>query len=106
VGRDSLGQFEQLVLLAVVRLNDGAYAVSIMDEIEQRTGRPTSHAAVHVALKRMEKKGLVLSRLGAPTSERGGRAKRYYEHTPLALEQLTSQRDALLNMWDGVEAAR
>lgn len=106
MGRDSLGQFEQLVLLAIVRLGESAYAVSIMDEIEARTGRSTSHAAVHIALKRMEKKGLVASRLGAPTTERGGRAKRFFSHTPLALEQLRSQREALLNMWDGVEEAR
>jgi len=106
VGRDSLGQFEQLVLLAIVRLSDSAYAVSIMDEIEARTGRSTSHAAVHIALKRMEKKGLVESRIGEPTAERGGRARRFFTHTPLALEQLRNQREALLSMWDGVEGAR
>ena len=105
MGRESLGQFEQLVLLAIVRLGDTAYAVSIIDEIERRTGRSTSHAAVHVALRRMEQKGLVSSWLGEATPRRGGRAKRHYRHTPGAVQRLRDQRDALLNMWDGLEEA-
>lgn len=105
MGRETLGQFEQLVLLAIVRLGDAAYAVSIIEEIERRTGRSTTHAAVHIALKRMEKKGLVTSTMGDPTPHRGGRAKRFYRHTPGSLGQLRSQRDALLNMWEGVEEA-
>ena len=105
MGRESLGQFEQLVLLAILRIGDDAYAVSIIEEIEQRTGRNVSHAAVHVALKRMEKRALVSSRLGEPTPQRGGRAKRYYRHTATAVERLKDQRDALMSMWDGVEEA-
>ena len=103
MGRATLGQFEQIVLLAIVRLGDAAYTVSIVDEINERTGRSPSHAAVHIALKRMEQKGLVTSSFGVPTAERGGRSKRYYKHTPSALDQLKDQRDSLLNMWDGVE---
>ena len=104
--RQSLGEFEQLVLLACVRLGPDAYSVPIIAEIESRTGRNASHAAVYVALKRLEKKGYVSSRIGDPIPERGGRSKRHYEVLPHALEELRASRDALLNMWEGVEASR
>jgi len=104
--RESLGEFEQLVLLACLRLGDEAYAVPIVDEIAARTGRDASHAAVYVALKRLEKKGLVDSRMSEPVAERGGRSRRCFAVRPEAMEQLRASRDALLNMWDGVEAQR
>jgi len=104
--RESLGEFEQLVLLACMRLGDDAYAVPIIEEIASRTGREASHAAVYVALKRMEKKGLVSSYMSEPVAERGGRSRRCFEVLPAAMEQLRASRDALLNMWDGVEAER
>lgn len=104
--RASLGEFEQLVLLACLRLGPDAYAVPIIGEIAARTGRSASHAAVYVALKRLEKKGLVSSRMGEPVAERGGRSKRHFEVLPDAVEQLRASRDALLSMWDGVEAGR
>lgn len=103
MGRDSLGDFEQLVLLAVARLGDRAYVVPILEEIAARTGREASHAAVYVALRRLEAKDLVASRLGAPTPERGGRAKRFFRLEPDAIQRLRESRDALLSMWDGVE---
>lgn len=102
--RESLGEFEQLVLLACLRLGDGAYVVSVIDEIAARTGREASHAAVYVALKRLEKKGLVVSSMGEPVAERGGRSRRHFEVEPKALVQLRASRDALLSMWEGVEA--
>lgn len=102
--RESLGEFEQLVLLACLRLGPDAYSVSIIDEIAARAGRDASHAAVYVALKRLEKKGLVSSRMGESVAERGGRSKRHFEVMPEAVEQLRTSRDALLRMWDGVEA--
>ena len=102
--RESLGEFEQLVLLACIRLGPEAYVVPIIDEIAVHAGRSVSHAAVYVALKRLEKKGMVTSRLGAPVAERGGRSKRHFEVLPPAVEQLRASRDALLSMWDGVEA--
>jgi DNA-binding PadR family transcriptional regulator len=102
--RRSLGEFEQLVLLAILRIGEDAYAVPIIEEIESRASRDVSHAAVYIALKRLEKKGLVSSRLADPTSERGGRAKRYFQVQPDALRQLRESRDALLSMWEGVEA--
>ena len=103
MGRDSLGDFEQLVLLAVARLGEQAYVVPILEEIAARTGREASHAAVYVALRRLEAKDLVVSRLGESTSERGGRAKRFFRLEPAAIGRLRESRDALLSMWDGVE---
>lgn len=103
MGKDSLGEFEQLVLLACLRLGEGAYTVAIVDEIEARTGRSSSHAAVYVALQRLEAKGLVRSWLGESTPERGGRAKRFFAVEPAALPMLRGARDQLLSMWDGVE---
>jgi PadR family transcriptional regulator, regulatory protein PadR len=76
-----LGTLEHIVLLAVMRLGSEAYGNTIRDEIEQRTGRVTSFGAVYVTLQRMEGKGLVTSRLGEPTAERGGRAKRFFQVT-------------------------
>ena len=103
MGRDSLGEFEQLVLLATLRLGKDAYVVPIIDDIAVRTGRDVTHAAVYVALRRLEKRGLVSSRLGESTPERGGKPKRYFELAPEALDQLRESRDALLNMWKGLE---
>lgn len=100
----TLGEFEQIVLLAVLRLGEDAYTVSIIEEIERRTGRRLSHAAVYVALTRMEKKGLVHSRLGPPSPVRGGRAKRFFRIDPRAMPLLRESRDALLNMWKGLES--
>jgi len=103
MGRESLGEFEQLVLLACLHLESKAYAVSIIEEIEKRTGRSPSHAAVYIALRRLEKKGLVDSFLADPTPERGGRAKRFFHVAPEAVELLRESREALLAMWQGLE---
>jgi PadR family transcriptional regulator PadR len=103
VGRDSLGTFEQLVLLACLRLKEEAYTVSIMQEIEDRTGRRSQHSAIYVALRRLERRGLVRSHLGEPTPERGGRPKRYFRATPEAGTALVAARDELLAMWEGLE---
>ena len=105
MGRDRLGGFEQLVLLACLRLGEDAYTVAVVDELTARTGKDTSHAAVYVALRRLEEKGLVRSRLGASTPQRGGRPKRFFELTPAALPALEEARDALLTMWEGLEGA-
>ena len=101
----SLGEFEQLVLLAILRVDDGAYAVPVIREIEEQTGRSVSHAAVYIALRRLEEKGLVASCLAEATAERGGRAKRYYEVDAAAVPLLRQSRDALLRMWEGLEPA-
>ncbi len=104
--RRSLGEFEQLVLLAILRVGTEAYAVPIIREIETRAGRKASHAAVHIALRRLEEKELVRSRLGEATPERGGRGKRYYDVLPRAERMLVESRDAFRKMWDGLELAR
>jgi DNA-binding PadR family transcriptional regulator len=101
----ALGEFEQLVLLAILRVGDGAYTVPVIQEIEDQTGRKTSHAAVYIALKRLEEKGLVTSRLADSTPERGGRGKRIYEVNTATRRVLQESRDALLRMWDGLEVA-
>jgi DNA-binding PadR family transcriptional regulator len=103
VARETLGEFEQLVLLACVRLGEDAYAVPILREIRERTGREVTHAAVYVALRRLEAKGLVRSSLGGATAERGGRARRFFSVAPEAVTRLRESRDALLNMWEDLE---
>jgi PadR family transcriptional regulator PadR len=105
MGNRALGEFEQLVLLAILRVGEGAYTVPLVQEIEDQTGRQTSHAAVYIALKRLEEKGLVDSRLADSTPERGGRGKRIYEVKPAGRRILRESRDALLRMWDGLEVA-
>ena len=77
----SLGEFEQVVLLAILRLEDRAYGVAIRAEIAECTGREPSPGALYTTLDRLERKVLVSSRVGDPTPERGGRAKRFYTVT-------------------------
>lgn len=78
MSRSSLGEFEKLVMLAVLQLGEGAYGATIIQELETRTGRTTSAGGAYVALRRLEKKGFVTSRLGPPSSERGVRPKRFF----------------------------
>ncbi len=104
MGREGLGEFEHLVLLAVLRLGEGAYGVPIVKEIESRTGRTSSRASVYVALRRLEEKGFISSTKSDPTPERGGRAKRYFDVQEKGLELVRASRRALFAMWDGVEA--
>jgi DNA-binding PadR family transcriptional regulator len=103
VGR-ALGELEQLVLVAILRLGDEAYGVPIVEEIEARTGRKVKRSAVYVALTRMEKRGLVSSRMGDPTPERGGKAKRYFRVEPEAIDKIKASKEALVSMWQGVKA--
>jgi len=103
VTRESLGEFEQLVLLAILRLGRSAYGVPIREEIESRTGRQASRAAIYITLRRLEKRGLVESTLADPTPERGGRAKRYFRVQASAIRELRSYRGAMLSMWEGLE---
>jgi DNA-binding PadR family transcriptional regulator len=103
VGKDNLGEFELLVLLACVRLGAaGAYAVSIVDEIHERTGRDLHRAAVYVTLQRLEKKGLVSTGLGDPRPERGGKARRLVRVEPAGLAAVRESRQSLQRMWGGL----
>src|SRR5262245_9855272 len=98
-----LGEFEQMVLLAVLRLGDDAYAVTIRQEIEDRTGRAVSRGAIYITLDRLEKKGYLVSRLADATAERGGRSKRYYEVQPVGAVALRESWSAIRKMWEGLE---
>ena len=99
----TLGEFEHVVLLAVLRLGDEAYAVPIIDEIERCTGRSISRGSVYITLDRLETKGYLRSRLADPTPERGGRAKRYYALRPRAIAALRDSRRALVALWRGLD---
>jgi len=101
----ALGEFEQVVLLSVLRLGDNAYAVAIRDEILDCTGRDVSRGSIYITLDRLETKGYLKSRLADPTPERGGRAKRYYSLRPRAVEALKESRRALVALWRGLETA-
>lgn len=99
----NLGEFEQVVLLAILRLKDDAYGVSIRDEISKCTGRGTAAGALYTTLNRLEDKGLVESTLGEPTRERGGRAKRYYTVSSAGVEAVTSAQRCYRSLLDGLE---
>jgi PadR family transcriptional regulator PadR len=94
-----LGEFEELVLLAVLVLRDNAYGVSIRDLLEQETGRNVSFGAIYTTLDRLKTKGYVSSRQGEPTKERGGRAKRYFKIEGIgetALKEAQTARNKIL----------
>jgi DNA-binding PadR family transcriptional regulator len=103
---DSLGAFEQAVLLALAQLGQGAYGVPIRREIEARTGRLVSIGALYTALERLERKGLVSSTMSDPTPERGGRSKRVYQLRPAGAEALRQTRALLERMWAGLDPER
>ncbi len=105
MAREALGEFEHLVMLAILRLGPNAYGVPIVTEIEDRADRPAARAAVYIALRRLEAKGLIKSRLADPTPERGGRAKRYYKLTAAGVRQLRDTRQAFTRMWEGLDPA-
>ena len=99
-----LGEFEQVVLLAILQLKGDVYGVPIVEEIERRTGRSVSRAAVYVTLRRLEQKGLVSSWLGEPTAERGGKARRCVRIEPAGVALLRESRRVLDRMWSGLGA--
>ena len=100
---ERLGSFEQLLLLALLRLGDDAYGVPIRDEIEERTGRVISPGAIYTALDRLETRGLVRSRLGDPTPERGGKRKRHYRLTARGASAVADAHARLAQMAHGLE---
>ena len=101
--KGSLGEFEKVVLYAILQDGGESYGGGIIREIEERGGRTVSSGAIYVALRRLESKGLVVSRLGEPTPERGGRAKRYFQATPAALGLLRESRELLGRMSEGLD---
>ena len=105
MGREEqpIGEFEQMILLAVLQRKEDAYGVTIHDELARHTTRPLARGAVYMTLDRLEKKGLLKSTLSDPTAERGGRAKRCYALTKPAVQALKASRRTLLSLWDGLE---
>lgn len=95
----SLGEFEELVLLAVGILFDDAYGLAILDELQKQTGREIMISSVHKSLVRLEEKGYVKSRMGGSTATRGGREKRLYKLTPAGTAVLAQMRELRNNMW-------
>jgi len=100
-----LGEFEQVVLLAVLRAGEGAYGTRILDELRSCSDRRVSRGAVYVTLARLEEKGLLLGRAGDPSPARGGRPRRYVRVSALGLRALRASRATLLRLWAGLEAA-
>src|SRR5262245_1408815 len=97
-----LGEFEQVVLLAILRLGETAYAVSIRDEIARCTDREPTPGALYTTLDRLEEKGLVAVRIGDPTPQRGGRAKRYFKVTARGIQAVARVQRSYRRLLDGV----
>jgi PadR family transcriptional regulator, regulatory protein PadR len=98
-----LGEFEQVVLLALLRLGADAYGASVVQAINDHGGRDVSISAVHTTLDRLEQKGLLRSRVGDPTPQRGGKRKRHYEPTPAGLTALRASYRTWRGLVDGLE---
>jgi DNA-binding PadR family transcriptional regulator len=105
MGRTGLGEFEHQVLLAILRMGREAYSVSIVAELEARTGREVATSAVFVALRRLEKKGMLRSRLELPEESGEPYPRRYFSLTEAALEPLKEARRSYLALWEGLEPA-
>jgi DNA-binding PadR family transcriptional regulator len=102
MSREALGNFELMVLLAVLRLGDDAYGVPIAQELLEKSGRDVLMGSVYAALDRLEAKNLLSSSLGDPTPERGGRAKRYFRLTAKGLREVRETRRTLVELWRGL----
>jgi PadR family transcriptional regulator PadR len=102
-GRDYLGEFEHIVLLAVLRLGDQAYGVTVRREIEARTKREVSVGAIYATLDRLEAKGYVQSRSGDPTPRRGGRSKRYFRVTAQGVSAVNRTHRAIRRLAEGLD---
>ncbi len=98
----ALGEFELLLLSAVLRLGDEAYGAQVVREIQRRTGRETSSGAVYTGLDRLEARGLLTSAVGEPTPERGGRRKRYFKLEAAGARALAASLDAISDMSRGL----
>lgn len=103
MARSGLGEFEHQILLAILRLGRRAYSVSIVSELEERTGREAATSAVYIALRRLERRGLLTSRLETPEESGEPYPRRYFALTEAALAPLKDARRAFLDLWDGLE---
>lgn len=102
-GREYLGEFEHIIVLALLRLEDRAYGVTVRQEIEFRIKREVSIGAVYATLNRLERKGYVKSDYGDPTPERGGRSKRFFSVTAKGVAAVNRTQRALKNMTEGLD---
>jgi DNA-binding PadR family transcriptional regulator len=100
--RTALGDLEHQALIATLRLKGDAYSVSVVQEIEDRTGRQVAQSAVFIAMRRLEEKGLLRSHVDDQSEEKG-RVRRYFDLTPAGMERLREMRAALMNLWDGFQ---
>jgi DNA-binding PadR family transcriptional regulator len=100
---DFPGEFEVMVLLAIVRLGDDAYGWTVAQELERVAGRSASSGALYTTINRLEQKGLIQTRAGEGSEERGGRPRRYLRITPEGAQALERARLALDRLWSGVD---
>ncbi len=103
-GKLYLGEFEHIVMAAVLRLDGEAYGTRIIQEIEDATGTRVKSGSLYITLDRLEAKGYVTSRVADPEPGRGGRPKRYVSLTPAGLRILKDARNVMLTMWHGLES--
>jgi predicted transcriptional regulator len=103
MARETLGDFEHQVLLAILRQGSESYSVPVVLELEERTGREIAQAAVFIVLQRLEKKGLLTSRMDAIAAQDTGRVRRYFKLTDLAMQRLRESRRTLVRLWEGVD---
>ncbi len=104
--RDYLGEFEHIIVLALLRLGDRAYGVTVRQEIQFRTNREVSIGAVYATLDRLETKGYVKSHRGDPTPERGGRSKRFFRVSAKGVEAVNRTQRTLQSMAEGLDLIR
>ena len=97
-----ISNFELMVMLALIRLGDEAYGVPICEEIESHSGHDVALGSVYAALERLQDRGLVSSRVGEPTAERGGRAKRYFKVTGKGMTVVRETQRTLTSLWQGL----
>jgi PadR family transcriptional regulator PadR len=100
---ERLGEFEQLALLALMRLGNDAHGATVQEELEGVAGRDASISAIYITLTRLVSKGMVRSWMGEPSEVRGGKARRHFALTPEGMNALHRSRSSLLAMWDGLE---
>ena len=106
MSREALGNFELMVLLAILRVGENAYGVPIAQELEESSGKDVLLGSVYAALDRLEAKGLVSSRLGDPTPERGGRAKKFFKVTARGVREVRDAQRTLTRLWRGLPELR
>jgi len=98
-----LGELEHLILLSIVRLGPEAYGMSVLRELKERAGRGVSRGGLYLVLERLVQKGYLDTRMGTPSAERGGRAKRFFELTADGMDALRVSGRSLMALWDGYE---